>query len=583
METDALPPSLPPSARQPALIGKYEVVAGLGEGGMARVFLALQRNAFDTTKLVVIKQVRPEFATDQEFLAMFVDEARIALRFNHPNVVHTYEVIAEPPDFCLVMEFLEGQTLLQALRRIGREHVPLDEHIWILSQVLAGLHYAHELKDFDGTPLGIVHRDVSPSNVFITSSGEVKLLDFGIAKAAGAISLTQQGIMKGKLGYAAPEQCMAQGSDARSDVYAVGVMLWEAIAQRRRMAGDSHLAALQARVEDTEPSIETVIPDVPQDLAAACRKALARDPEQRFATALEFQKSLETYLHRRGRRSAAESVGWLVRSHFERDLAQLRQTIEAHVSGNRSYSSRPRLDTSMTASSSSALIRSAGSNEPPRATGLLAAWNSSSVQRRVLLGAAALGCVVVGASLFSLFKSEPKRETNIATQSALAQPSAAPLAAVTGSAAPPPAAAPTAPARVRLVVAASPARARLRLDGRRVENPYVAEVAADEREHELVVSADGYEPELRKLRFQRDLELRLVLAPQSVGVKARVAQPSNPPPPAPESRAPVASAPARATPSAPAAANVPQPGMDLKKPPSGRITHSIDEKDPYQQ
>src|SRR5262249_22036989 len=157
----------------------------------------------------------------------------------------------------------------------------------------------------------------SPSNVLVTSSGEIKLLDFGIAKAAGAISLTQQGIIKGKLGYAAPEQCLTLPSDARSDVYAVGVMLWEAIALQRRVAADSSLAALQARVNDAEPSIESVVPNVAPELAAACRKALALDPEQRFASAFEFQKSLEAFLAKDAPRAFADRVGSLVRSHFE--------------------------------------------------------------------------------------------------------------------------------------------------------------------------------------------------------------------------------------------------------------------------
>src|SRR5687768_5925251 len=138
----------PTTTTSPAFIGRNEIACVLGEGGMARVFLAVQRGAFDVSKLVVVKQLRPEFASDQEFLAMFVDEARISLRFNHPNVVHTYEVSAEVGEYCLIMEYLEGRTLAQLLRRIGRERMPLDAHVWILSQVLAGLHYAHGLVDF---------------------------------------------------------------------------------------------------------------------------------------------------------------------------------------------------------------------------------------------------------------------------------------------------------------------------------------------------------------------------------------------------------------------------------------------------
>src|SRR5579859_466457 len=152
-------------------VGRYELVTMLGEGGMARVFLAINRGPIGFNKLVVVKQVRPELAWDREFLAMFFDEARIAARLNHPNVVQTYEVIEDTGQYLLAMEHLEGQTLSDVLRRIGRANMPLDEHLFVLTQVLTGLQYAHELCDYDGSPLGVVHRDVSPSNVFITYNG----------------------------------------------------------------------------------------------------------------------------------------------------------------------------------------------------------------------------------------------------------------------------------------------------------------------------------------------------------------------------------------------------------------------------
>jgi eukaryotic-like serine/threonine-protein kinase len=178
---------------EPARIGKYQLVTLLAEGGMARVYLAFSRGPAGFDKLVVVKQIRPELAWDQDFVTMFFDEARIAARLNHPNVVHTYEVVEENGLYLLVMEYLEGHTLGELVRRVTRERVPLDLHVWMLSQVLSGLAYAHELPDYDGSALGVVHRDVSPSNVFVTYSGEVKLLDFGIAKAAGAISATHEG------------------------------------------------------------------------------------------------------------------------------------------------------------------------------------------------------------------------------------------------------------------------------------------------------------------------------------------------------------------------------------------------------
>src|SRR5262245_25056108 len=151
---------------QPQRFGKYQLVTQLAEGGMARLYLAFARGPAGFDKLVVVKQIRPELAWDQEFIKMFFDEARIAARLSHRNVVHTYEVAEENGAYILAMEYLEGQTLGELLRRASRDKIPLDLHLWMITQVLAGLQYAHELRDYDGTPFGIVHRDVSPSNVF---------------------------------------------------------------------------------------------------------------------------------------------------------------------------------------------------------------------------------------------------------------------------------------------------------------------------------------------------------------------------------------------------------------------------------
>jgi len=215
----------------PKRIGRYEAFLQIGAGGMARVYLAVQRGQLgQKPELVVVKLLRPEVLEDEHALALFTDEARIAMRLDHPNVIRTREVIAEPPDYLLAMDFHNGRSLLDVVNRIGRPAVPLDEHIYILCRVLAGLSYAHELQDENGRPFGIVHRDVSPANVLVSYSGEVKLLDFGIAKATGSLVATRDGVVRGKLGYAAPEQCLGRPADPRSDVYAVGVMLWEAIA-----------------------------------------------------------------------------------------------------------------------------------------------------------------------------------------------------------------------------------------------------------------------------------------------------------------------------------------------------------------
>jgi serine/threonine-protein kinase len=244
----------------PTPIGRYEAFLQIGAGGMGRVYLASERGTPRTIAPVVIKQLRHDIADGEEVRAMFMDEARIALRLDHPNVVKTRDLVAASPDYYLVMEFLEGRSLLQVLNRIGRAAMPVDVHLWILTQVLAGLEYAHGLRDADGHALGLVHRDVSPSNIQLCYSGEVKLLDFGIAQATGALAAPDRGTARGKIGYASPEQCLGKDSDPRSDLYAVGVMLWEAIAQRLRSPGETWQSVLRTRVNGLEPSLESVRP-----------------------------------------------------------------------------------------------------------------------------------------------------------------------------------------------------------------------------------------------------------------------------------------------------------------------------------
>ena len=331
-----------PDLELPKRVGRYEAFLQIGAGGMARVYLAVQRGQGGQHQVVVVKVLRREAVEDEHVLALFMDEARIAMRLHHPNVIRTREVIAEPPDYLLAMDFQSGQSLLQVLRRLGRLAVPLDEHIYILTKVLAGLGYAHELKDENGQPFGIVHRDVSPANVLVSYTGEVKLLDFGIAKATGALAATQDGVVKGKLGYAAPEQCLGKPADRRSDVYAVGVMLWEAIAGRRRASGETWHSVLQARLDDAEPALEEVCPDAPEALLEIARKALGHEPEARYATAKDFQRDLDGYLAARKVKIGPGRIAAMVGPHFEQDRADQRQAIEAFLTSLRSGASGQR-------------------------------------------------------------------------------------------------------------------------------------------------------------------------------------------------------------------------------------------------
>ena len=284
-------------------LGRYIVLAELGRGGMAEVYLALSRGPNGFNKLVVLKLLRTHLAEDNEFLRMFLDEARLAARLNHANIVQTYEVGVEGGRHCIVMEYLEGRTYAEVEAATRPEPIALSLGVRVLADTLAALHHAHELCDVDGRPLGLVHRDVSPHNILVTYDGQVKLLDFGIAKAADDGARTKTGVFKGKLRYTAPERFAGEDSDRRSDIFSVGVMLWQLLTRRRLWSGLNELAVMQhlaSRAPIASP--RSVNPDVPERLDEICIQALAASPADRFATAAEMQDALEEFL-------AGESVG----------------------------------------------------------------------------------------------------------------------------------------------------------------------------------------------------------------------------------------------------------------------------------
>ena len=210
--------------------GKYRIIARLGGGGMADVFLAQMAGPSGFSKLAVVKRLRDKLQNDDYMLSMFLDEGRLAARLNHQNVVNTYEVGQDKEGHFIAMEFLEGQPLSHILAKLKEDRLPLEMHLHILCETLTALQYAHDLPDYDGKPLGIVHRDVSPQNIFVTYSGQSKLVDFGVAKAASASSETRAGVIKVKVTYMAPEQAVGKDTiDGRADIFALGILFWEAL------------------------------------------------------------------------------------------------------------------------------------------------------------------------------------------------------------------------------------------------------------------------------------------------------------------------------------------------------------------
>jgi tRNA A-37 threonylcarbamoyl transferase component Bud32 len=327
----------PDEARpRPSLkLGKYQLLAVLGRGGMAEVFLALSRGAMGFDKLAVIKRLRPGLADDDAFREMFLDEARLAARLNHPNVVHTYEVGEHDGVYFIAMEYLEGQALNAIARVAEKRGAPLshDMSARIISDALAGLHHAHTLTDFDGRPLGIVHRDISPHNLFVTYEGTTKVVDFGIAKAALSSTETEVGVLKGKVAYMSPEQATAGPIDARSDVFAMGIVLWEMLTQKRLMTGDSAASTIHRLLTVNVPTVSTFQKDVPRSLDAIVECALQKDPNRRFASALAMREAIEAYLASTGRAVRTEEIGQTVGAMFTDVREAIKRQIQEHVEG----------------------------------------------------------------------------------------------------------------------------------------------------------------------------------------------------------------------------------------------------------
>src|SRR3954469_513574 len=294
--------------------GKYRTLFELGQGGTANVSLAVAKGPEGFKKLFVVKQLGSAYAQDPESRAMFMNEARLSARLNHPHVVQVYEAFEQGVTPTILMEYIEGQTLDAVLNLAGPK-LPLDLHLRILADVLSGLHYSHELLDLKHAPLNVVHRDVSPHNVMVSYEGVVKVLDFGIAKLSGTTVETEAGVIKGKLRYMPPEQIAGEDVDRRADVFAVGVMLWEALSGSKLWKGLSD-ATIMNRVLAGEIPQPPNAAELPPELTAICMRALAPEREQRHQTALELELALEDYLAKRSHYVSARELGKFMTDRF---------------------------------------------------------------------------------------------------------------------------------------------------------------------------------------------------------------------------------------------------------------------------
>jgi serine/threonine-protein kinase len=482
----------------PSKLGRFEVVGFLAAGGMAEVFLGRVRGPSGFERPVVLKRVLPHLARQTAFVDMFLDEARIVARIQHPNVVAVNELTRDEGELFMVMEYLEGESVAGLSRRVvarGRK-LPPALAAYIVAEACAGLHAAHELVDDDGRSLGVVHRDVSPQNVFVTFAGGVKVLDFGIAKAADRVSRTETGQLKGKLDYMSPEQCRTHDLDRRSDVFSLGVVLYELLTQRRLFKRPTPLATMKAITEEPVLPPSRLEATIAKELDAICAKALARDRDARYATCADLRRELMAFVAREsGGKLPEEELAALMGELFADRKREKEDMLRRVREG-----SRPTEIPSPETDDSIEIPVVVADEEPvaaPRSRSRIGAIAA------VLVLAAIAGIAVV----LRLHRTEPSATEPI-------DPAPHPVAS-----APPTAS--TAPRMVQVAIETTPPGAHATIAG--VDHgatPLTLSFPMSSERSEVVLAKDGYVTVREPLALGADQHLKIALAPSARALPA---------------------------------------------------------------
>jgi serine/threonine-protein kinase len=437
-------------------IGKYVVKSKLAEGGMAEIYLATARGPEGFEKEVVIKRVRSFLSDDEGFVRMFIQEARLASRLNHANVVQIFDFDKHEDTYYLAMEYVRGTSLWNLRKRCREKGIRIPPVLvaHIGSQVAAGLHYAHRTRSPEGETLGLVHRDVTPHNVLLSFDGAVKLTDFGIAKAGN--KLTQPGVLKGKFAYMAPEQARGDEVDARTDVFALGVVLWEMLTGGRLFDGESDVAVLRAVQESVIVPPARLNPDVPEVLNEVVCTALQREPAARYQSAGELERALAQCVLRSATSVDDTDVGTFVRRLFDVPLTQfmlspavLQERSQRHRSGSTAVTpGQPERSESPSASSASMVApepQAGGAPAAPReATAVMPGSTPSAGSQRLAPGSEPEASLVSAPTLVLARDVPGGQEAKAVAAPPRAQPTpAAPLPAVRESRSLPPVGAPS--------------------------------------------------------------------------------------------------------------------------------------------
>ncbi len=492
------------------LLGKYRLLLELGQGGTANVYLGAASGPSGFSKLVVLKVLKRELVNEEDFRRMFLDEARLAARLNHPNVVQTNEVFEIEGRPVIVMEYLEGQSFSSMLiraRKAGKT-IPLNMRLKIISEVLNGLQYAHDLHDYDGSHFGVVHRDMTPHNIFVGYDGRVSILDFGIAKLRGNDHETRTGVIKGKVRFMPREQILGEELDQRADLFAIGVMLWEAATDAKIWAGQSDVQILYSVVNNPIPSPKTINPNVSDALERVCMKALAFQKEDRYTTAAELQADIDALLDAdpvstrtlaKFVTSLFEDTRELTKKLIEQNLTDIKWTAAPTTFEEWAGVAGPLSQTTQRAFSASSTGRT-----PTNTTASFVTSRRGSRAWLFLL------LIIVGLGVW--FRARRSREVAAVVDA----PSPAPPPVVV--AALPPQSPPSAkqegqaPRQIRLTIKALPEGSQIYLDEKRLEsNPYTGTLNFDSAPHIIRAAAQGFDTESKVVTFENDIDLNLSL------------------------------------------------------------------------
>lgn len=325
------------------IIGRYALVERLGVGGMGEVYLAHKTGPGGFEKWVAIKRIHPQYLDDESYVHMFLDEARIAAAVHHPNVAQVFDLGQEGDEYFIAMEYLHGEHLASFLKRLRQQSEKMD---WclaahVISRIAQALHAAHQATTSAGEPLRLVHRDVSPHNIFLTYAGNIKLTDFGVAQAINRLAKTKTGGIKGKVAYMAPEQVLGLELDHRADVFSLGAVLWELIFDRTLFAGESDAAILMQVAKGQVPKPSSILSTLPARLEAILLHALAKEPDQRYGSALEMASDLDEFIKTQGRIVTPRDIAWQMERMFADEKAIKEDLQLRHVADPQNQTSSP--------------------------------------------------------------------------------------------------------------------------------------------------------------------------------------------------------------------------------------------------